>query len=322
MAQQTSSLTTKSGSGPRLPAEGTAARGAALDRAASRTTPGFYQRAWRQFRRNQVAVVALAFAVAIVLFVLSAGLISEYVTGVDYAKGNLRNKLAGPMTEGHFLGTDANGRDLLTRLAYGGRISLMVAALATVAILVIGGTIGAIAGYFGGVVDGIAMRFVDVLLSLPGLAILLLVSTIFTPGPIGLAFVIAAISWTTVARLVRGQVLALRHSDFVDAARVLGASHQQILTRHILPNVVPIIIIYISLQIPILILVEATLSFLGFGVQIPIPSWGNMLQDATQFYTQSAWNVFLPGVMIYVTVLAINLVGDGLRDALDPRLND
>jgi len=320
MAQQTRTVAVEAGRSEARPAgEG---RGRSLDDLAGTASPGFYGRAWRQFRRNRVALAGLVMTVAVILFVLSADLISGYVTGVGYADGNLRNRFAPPFSAGHPLGTDLNGRDLLTRLAYGGRISLMVAGLATVAILAIGGTIGAVAGYFGGLVDSVAMRFVDILLSLPGLAILLLVSTIFSPGPIGLAFVIAAISWTTIARLVRGQVLELRHRDFVDAARILGASHRQILIRHILPNVVPLIIVFISLQIPILILVEATLSFLGFGVQIPIPSWGNMLQDASGFYMQSMWNVFLPGFMIYIAVLAINLVGDGLRDALDPRLND
>jgi peptide/nickel transport system permease protein len=267
-------------------------------------------------------MVALIVTIVIVVFVLAAGLISEYVTGVDYAQSNLRNRLQGPFSEGHILGTDPNGRDLLTRVAYGGRVSLLVAGLATVAILVIGGTVGSIAGYFGGAIDNILMRLVDMLLSLPGLAVLLLVSTIYTPGAIGLAFVIASISWATIARLIRAEVLSMRNRDFVDAARVIGASNARILIQHMLPNVVPVIVVWISLAIPNLILTEATLSFLGFGVQIPTPSWGNMLQDATNFYTRSWWNVFLPGFAIYITVLAINLVGNGLRDALDPRLTN
>lgn len=318
-AEQSRSL---QGSAGLSPLAGEESRQRALLRGQLASTPGFYQRAWRKFRRNQVSMIALIVAIAVVLFVLSAPLISEYVTGVDYAKGNLRNKLQGPFVEDHPLGTDPNGRDLLTRLAYGGRISLMVATLATVSILLIGGAIGSMAGFFGGVVDSVLMRFVDVLLCLPEIAILLLISAIFTPGPVGLAFIIAAIGWTTVARLVRGEVLSLRGRDFVDAARVIGSSNSRLLVRHIFPNVIPLIVVYISLAIPGLILTEATLSFLGFGVQIPTPSWGNMLQDATNFYTLSAWNVFLPGFAIYVAVLAINLVGNGLRDALDPRLND
>ena len=319
MAQQSRSLTGSAGASRLADEE---ARQRALVRGRVTATPGIYVRAWRRFRKNRVSMIALAVAIGVVLFVLAAGLISEYVTGVSYAKGDLRNKLQGPFIEGHPLGTDINGRDLLTRLAYGGRISLMVASLATVSILVIGGAVGGAAGFFGGAVDSVLMRLVDVMLCLPEIAILLLVSAIFTPGPIGLALVIAAIGWTTVARLIRGEVLSLRARDFVDAARVIGASNFRLLTRHIFPNVVPILVVYISLAIPGLILTEATLSFLGFGVQIPTPSWGNMLQDATSFYTLSTWNVFLPGFAIYVTVLAINLVGNGLRDALDPRLND
>jgi peptide/nickel transport system permease protein len=318
MAQRTSSVPE-----PRAQALArAAAHENALNRNVVKTAPGLARRAWRQFRRNKVSVVALGLSVAIVLFTLSANLISEYVTGYDFAEGDLRRTLEDPFTEGHILGTDPNGRDLLTRVAFGGRISLQVATLAALSILLIGGTAGAVAGYFGGKVDSALMRLVDVILCLPGLAVLLLVSTIFRPGPVALSFVIAIISWPTISRLVRGEVLSLRERDFVDAARVIGASDWRIILRHIFPNVVPIIVVWISLAIPGLILTEAALSFLGFGVQIPIPSWGNMLQDATSFYTRSWWNVFLPGFAIYITVLSINLVGNGLRDALDPRLSD
>jgi peptide/nickel transport system permease protein len=298
-----------------------AARKSELLRNEVRASRGFYVRAWYRFRQNHVALAGLVITLAILVFVLSAGLISEHISGVSYAKGNLRNKLQGPLSPNHFLGTDANGRDLLTRLAYGGRISLRVAGLAALAILVIGSAVGSVAGYFGGWIDNLLMRLVDVLLSLPSLAVLLLVSTIYTPGPDGLAIVIALISWTGIARLIRGEVLSLRNRDFVEAARIVGASDARIITRHILPNVVPVIVVWISLAIPGLILTEAALSFLGFGVQIPTPSWGNMLEDASGFFTQSWWNVFIPGFFIYITVLAINLVGIGLRDALDPRLN-
>jgi peptide/nickel transport system permease protein len=164
------------------------------------------------------------------------------------------------------------------------------------------------------------MRLVDVLLSLPGLSLLILVSTLYSPGPVGLALLIAAIGWMPAARLVRGEVLSLRTRGYVEAARVAGAGSGRIVLRHVLPNVVPTLLVWSSLAIPGLILTEAALSFLGFGVRIPIPSWGNMLQDAKDFYALSLSNVVLPGLMIYLTVLSITLVGDGLRDALDPRL--
>ena len=166
------------------------------------------------------------------------------------------------------------------------------------------------------------MRFVDVIISIPGITLLLLLSVWFRPGPVGLAFVIAALSWTGVSRLIRGEVLSLKNRDFVDAARVTGASNRQIITRHIFPNVISIVIVWASLSLPSLILYEATLSYLGFGVQIPTPSWGNMLDDSRQYFTQAWTFAFFPGFMIFVSALCINLLGNGLRDALDPRLND
>jgi len=288
----------------------------------SRRSPGFYQRAWRIFRRNRVSMVALGVVILIIAFVLGADLVSEYITGYDYRRGELGEQFKPPFTDGHILGTDANGRDVLTRLAYGGRVSLLIAGLASLTIVVVGGGVGAVAGYFGGPVDAVAMRLVDVLLSIPSLPLLILFASLYRPGPVGLAFILAAVGWTGVARLVRGEVLSLRERDFVDAARVLGASNARIITRHIFPNVIPIIVVWVSLAIPGFILTEAALSFLGLGVKVPTPSWGNMLQGARDYYTRSWTNVFIPGFMIYITVLAISLVGKGLRDALDPRLNE
>lgn len=244
------------------------------------------------------------------------------LTGHDYATGDLRTQLLPPFKDSsHVLGTDANGRDILTRLAYGGRISMLVAFLSLIFSFVIGGTVGAVAGFFGGLIDNILMRLVDVVLSIPGLTLLLLISVWWRPGPVGLAVVIASISWTGVSRLIRGEVLALRHREFVEAARLIGASDRRIIVSHIMPNVLSIIIVWASLALPGLIIYEATLSYLGFGVRIPIPSWGNMLQEAYQFYTQSWTYAFLPGFFIFITALCFNLVGNGLRDALDPRLN-
>lgn len=295
---------------------------AALSRNVLRETPGFWTRAWRRYRRNKVSMAALIGTISIVLFVLAADLISKYITGYTYSENHLADKLSPPFSPGYLLGTDGNGRDVLTRLAFGGRISLLIAVLAAVAILAIGGTIGSAAGYFGGFTDTVAMRAVDVLLSIPTLPLLILVSSLYQPGPLMLAGFIAIFSWAGVARLIRAEVLSIKSRDYVDAARVTGASNFRIITRHISPNVVPIIIVWSSLVIPGLILTEAALSYLGLGVRIPTPSWGNMLQDSKQFVRQ-AWSlVFIPGFMIYITVLCINLVGSGLRDALDPRLSD
>ena len=292
---------------------------AAIIRTQARPTAGPYLLAWRRFRRDRVATAALTLCALVVGFALSAGLIAE-ATGHSYHAVDLRNRLQAPLSPDHLLGTDAHGRDVLVRLAYGGRVSLLVAGLAAATTLALGAATGAIAGYLGGAVDAVAMRLVDVLLSLPYLSLLILVGALYSPGPVGLALVIAALGWMPAARLVRGEVLALRKRGYVDAARVAGATDGRIIIRHILPNVAPTLVVWTSLAIPWLILTEAALSFLGLGVRIPIPSWGNMLQDATAFYTRSWWNVFLPGFAIYITVLAVTLVGDGLRNALDPRL--
>ncbi len=279
-----------------------------------------HRRAWSRFRAERAAVIALAVLGGIVAFVAAADLIAA-ATGFPPDKGDLRNQLTPPFRNGHLLGTDVNGRDVLVRLAYGGRTSLLVAGVAALATLVIGGTAGATAGYFGGWIDSLLMRLVDVLLSLPGIPLLILVSVLYQPGPVGLAFLLAGLSWTGIARIVRAEVLSLRRRDFVEAARVTGASTFRVIGRHIFPNVLPTMTVWLSLAIPGLILSEATLSFLGFGVEIPTASWGNMLEQANDFYTRSWTNVFFPGMIIYVTVLAINIVGNGLRDALDPHVS-
>ncbi len=290
-------------------------------RAHLRSTPGFYARSWRRLRRDKVAMVALVICVLVVLFAFGAPIVSQ-ITGHTYDRGDLRANLVAPGEQGYILGTDANGRDILTRLAYGGRISLMVAWLSALVALAVGGTIGSIAGYYGGFIDSVLMRFVDVIIAIPGLTLLLLLSTLWRPGPVGLALVIASLGWTGIALLVRGEVLSLKNRDYVDAARVIGATNSRIIYRHIFPNVLSLIIVWISLAIPGLIIAEASLSYLGFGVAIPTPSWGNMLDEAKEFYRQSWTYVFLPGLAIYITALGFNLLGNGLRDALDPRLND
>jgi peptide/nickel transport system permease protein len=302
-------------------AEGEAYVGA-LDRRSLRKTPGLYIRAWRRFRSNGVAMTALVLLTVIIIFVLSAGLVSTYITGFTPQENHLSDKLKPVMTDGYILGSDGNGRDILTRLAYGGRISIMIAVLSALATFFLGGAIGLISGYAGGKVDAIVMRLVDVLLSIPGLPLLILISTLYAPGPVGLAFILAFVSWPGIARIVRGEVLALRGREYVDAARTLGASSTRIVLRHILPNILPLMIVYISLVIPGLILAETGLSFLGIGVQVPTPSWGNMLGDAQQFFRTNYANVIIPGLMIYLTSLTMYLVGSGLRDAFDPKLSE
>jgi len=297
------------------------ASGKALERTRLRQTPGFYRRSWQRFRRNRIAVGALAVLFLIALFVLSAGLISRFVTGFTPSANHLSDKLAPPFTGDYILGTDGNGRDVLTRLAYGGRISLMIAILATVATLFIGTTVALVSGYFGGWVDAVLMRLVDIILCVPGLPLLILISILFRPGPTGLALILAAVSWPGIARIVRTEVLSLRKRDYIDAARVVGVPAPLLLVRHILPNVAPLIVVFASLAIPALILDEAVLSFLGLGVQVPTPSWGNMVQEGQRYFRGYPAITLIPGSLIYITSLCLYLFGSGVRDAFDPRMN-
>lgn len=283
-------------------------------------TAGAYRRAWRRFRRNPSAMAGFGVLVLIIIFVLLADVISAHVTGFDYSENHLDAVLVKPGQSGYILGSDGNGRDILTRLAYGGRVSMLVAVLATVTTLLLGGTIGLIAGYAGGFVDAALMRLADVFLSIPALSILILIAALYRPNQYELALVIAFVLWPGVSRLLRGEALALRRREYVEAARALGAGDTRIISRHLLPNVLPTIIVWSSLVIPAFILTEAALSFLGLGVRSPTPSWGNMLAEAQPFYRSNWTNVFFPGLAIFLTALSVNLVGNGLRDALDPRL--
>jgi peptide/nickel transport system permease protein len=285
-----------------------------------RSSPGYWRRAWRRYRRDKVAMVALVLSIGVILFAVGAPLVSEF-TGFTYRENHLDQKLKPPMTDGYILGSDGNGRDILTRLAYGGRTSLMFAGLAAISTLLVGSAVGSAAGFFGGWVDNVLMRLVDILLSIPTLVLLIMIASFYRPNVFVLAIAVALVSWAGVARLVRSEVLSLRTRDFVDAARVLGARNSEIIRRHIMPNVIPIIVVWLSLSVPGLILTEATLSYLGIGVQVPTPSWGNMLQEAKSLFRQQWTTVFIPGFMIFFTALCLNLVGNGLRDALDPRLN-
>ena len=311
---------------------------------------GYVASAWRRFRQNNLAVAGLIVFVVMLLFAYGAPLLSRYVTHQSYAAQNIVHTFAKPgetvtgidfastsgqpVTRSHWLGSDELGRDVLTRLAYGGRISVTVAFMTMALALTFGLLIGASAGYYGGAVDGLLMRAVDIVLSIPGLFLLILISAMVNnnvtlaksrvfhdSGWLVLPIIIAAVSWTGLSRLVRGEFLALRNREFVDAARVIGASNFRIIWRHIMPNVAHVVVIWTTLIIPTVILSEASLSYLGFGVAIPTPSWGNMLTNATQYFAQSPYLVIVPGAAIYVTVLSVHLMGNGLRDALDPRLN-
>ena len=227
----------------------------------------------------------------------------------------------------HPMGTDQLGRDMLTRVLYGGRISMVVAFLVVVITLFVGMPIGAIAGYFGGAIDNILMRLTDVALTLPTLLVLILLSAIMREvelpifqrnSVMTIALVIGLLSWMTVARLLRAEYLSIREMDFIEAAHAMGAASIRVITRHILPNAISPIIVQSTLMLGFAIMLESGMSFLGFGIQPPTPSWGNLLSNAQQHMTRHPWLAIFPGLMIFLTVISINYIGDALRDAVDP----
>jgi peptide/nickel transport system permease protein len=244
----------------------------------------------------------------------------------DPETSDVPNRLQPPSWE-HPFGTDPLGRDLLTRVLYGGRISLTVGLMVVAITLVIGVPVGAVAGYFGGWIDNVLMRITDSALSLPALLILILLSAIMREielplmernSVLTIALVIGLLSWMTVARLVRAAFLTIREKEFIVAAHCVGASNARIMVRHILPNAVGPIIVESTLEVAWAIMEESGLSFLGFGIQPPTPSWGNLLSNAQEHLTKHPWLAIFPGLMIFFAIISINYIGDGLRDALDP----
>jgi peptide/nickel transport system permease protein len=229
----------------------------------------------------------------------------------------MRNK---PPSAEHWLGTDRNGRDVYSRLVKGGQISLAAGFASVVIIMCVGVVLGAAAGFFGGLIDGFIMRFTDILLSVPQLLLLITAASLFHAGLKTTVIVIGLTSWPGTARLVRGQFLALKGQEYITAARAIGAGPLRIMMAHLFPNSLAIIIVQATLWLSYAIILESTLSYLGLGVIIPTPSWGNMLQDGQREMLAGAWWLTMfPGLAIFLTVLAFNLMGDGLRDALDPR---
>lgn len=275
-------------------------------------------RALRRFLRHRLAVVGLIF---IVLLTLITFPLAPVVAPIPPERTDLRAVRQPPSAE-HRLGTDLIGRDVLSRVVYGGRVSLAVGLFAVLIFMTIGTTLGGLAGYYGGRTDAIIMRVTDTVMAFPVLVILISIVAIIGPGIQNVMFAIGFISWTGVARLVRSQVLSIRTVDFVLAAKASGVPEGQILIRHIFPSIVGPITVAGSFGIAGAILTEASLSFLGLGVQVPTPSWGNMLNEAQsiQIIENFTWLWLPPGLMISLCVLAINFIGDGLRDALDPRM--
>ena len=291
---------------------------------------------WRRFRQDKVAITALVFIVALIIVAITAPLIIKAMNlhplnSPDTNELDAFGQPLGP-NSAHPFGVDDLGRDILARTLYGARVSLEVAFISTGLAVLIGVAVGTMAGFFGGWIDTALSRIMDVILAFPILLLAIGLSSactlgngclggLITPGRTTLIFVIALASWPYIGRIIRGQVLSLREKEFVEAARSLGAGNGRIMRREILPNLVAPIIVYSSLILPTNVLYEAALSFLGVGVQPPTASWGQMIAAAAPISDSAWWYMTFPGVALVLTVLAFNLVGDGLQDALDPRHN-
>ena len=268
---------------------------------------------WRLFRTNKMAMAGLIVLGVVVVASVFGPMISPY----DPLAQDVVNRLQGPSLA-HPMGTDELGRDILTRVLVGGRISLMVGALAMAVALIVGVSIGSLAGFYGKWVDNALMRLVDLSLSLPDLFLLILAASLLGPSVLTMVIIIGMVRWMNVARLVRASFLSLREQEFVQAARAIGARGRHLVFRHLIPNSMGPVIVAGTLGVASAIVAESTLSFLGLGLQPPASSWGSMLRNAQTFVFSTPWYPVFPGFMIFLTVISINFIGDGLRDVLDP----
>jgi len=270
--------------------------------------------AWLRLRRNRLAL----FGLGILVLFITIALLTPWIAPYGYAEQNLDLGASGP-SAAHWLGTDIFGRDLLTQIMYGGRISLAVGFIATAVALLIGVTWGAVAGYVGGRVDAVMMRLVDILYALPFMIFIVLLMVVFGRNLLLLFLAIGAVEWLTMARIMRSQVQTLRQQEFVEAAVSLGLSPTTIIRRHVIPNALGPIIVYTTLTIPSVMLLEAFLSFLGLGVQPPQTSWGLLISYGAETMEEYPWLLLFPGLALTLTLFSLNFLGDGLRDALDVR---
>ncbi len=275
------------------------------------------QMVWRRFRRHRLAVISM-YVLAILYLV---AIFAPYVATHDFAHVDPINRLQPPSSE-HLFGTDRLGRDVFTRVVWGSRVSLSVGFVAAGVAVLLGTVIGAVSGYFGGWVDHMLQRFTEIVQSFPTMFLLLTIIAIVDRSIFNIMVVIGITSWPGLARLVRGEVLSLRKQEFTEAARSIGATDSRIIFKHILPNAMAPVIVNATLRIAGAILAESALSFLGLGVQEPFPSWGSILNAGRNHLRYGIWITLFPGLLIFITVLAFNYIGDGLRDALDPRLQE
>lgn len=279
---------------------------------------GYWPRVWRRFRRDRFAMVGAGIVLVIVLIAVFAPRIAPYDPAFEDPNGTTLLGAPLPPGPGHWLGTDANGRDALSRIVFGAQVSLLVGLIGNGAAGLIGLILGSLAGYFRGWVDTVISRVIDIFLAFPVYLLALALVAVLAPSVQTVIGIIVIVYWTLTARIIRGQVLSLRERDFVEAARSLGQSELGIMFRHIYPHLVATMAVYTSLGIAATVIFEAGLSYLGVGVPHGTPSWGGMISDNQQAVTTAPWLVFGPGMAIILTVVGFNLLGDGLRDALDP----
>jgi oligopeptide transport system permease protein len=268
----------------------------------------------KQLQKNKMAMLGLF----VLLFMIVISFLTPWIAPYSYDEQFLELGATAP-SAAHWLGTDTLGRDQLTRIMYGSRISLMVGFIATAVALTIGVLWGAIAGFLGGRVDAVMMRIVDALYALPFTIFIILLTVIFGSSMLLLFLAIGAVEWLTMARIVRGQVLTIKRQEFVEAAISMGLSPWRIISRHLIPNVLGPVIVYTTLTIPSVILLESFLSFLGLGIQPPASSWGSLISGGVETMEEYPWLLIFPGLVLTITLFSLNFLGDGLRDALDPR---
>src|SRR6204780_1276304 len=283
-----------------------------------------WQLTWLRLRSDKVSMIALAVIVIMVLLAIFAPAIAALTHHpVDIAypvQGeNEDGNPVGPGVNGFWLGTDSTGRDLLVRILYGARISLFVGVVSTAIATALGVAVGLMAGYFGGVIDTVLARITDAVLAFPYVVLAIALAAVFGPSLTIIMVMITFFSWAGIARIVRGQTLSIKEKEYIEAARSLGAGPFRIMFFDILPNLLAPVLVIATLYIPNAVVFESTLSSLGLGIQPPTPSWGNMLSDASNFYQVAWWYVFFPALFLLITTLAFNLLGDGIRDAMDPR---
>ena len=272
--------------------------------------------AWAKFRRNRLAFVSAAVVIALVLLAVFA----PWIAPRDPLYIDMAYKFAKPGEAGFALGADELGRDVLSRLLQAGRVSLAVGLMTAVITVLVGSILGALAGYYSGAVDAAIMRLADVLLSMPTIFLLLALAAFLKPTLFAITLIIGLNSWMSVARMVRGQILSIKQQEFILAARAMGANDRRLIFRQLLPNALAPVLVAATLNVATAILLESSLSYLGYGIQPPTASWGNMLNNAQTYVLYAPWVAIYPGLMITVTVLSFNFAGDGLRDALDPRI--